>query len=226
MADNPKDLVDFVTWARIKVNYVVFLALFGQFLSWIRHYEGYFWEGDTPRKFIVKLVSIWLREDKTDVVDHLHLFVLLGTLFLSRRVHKFGYHLSIFFNFNFLCVGIFNWLALSRLIFLFQVLGLVVVASAFLHIYLHFGSNSPDGWGFPNSWPPPHNQGEEGPLILPDVLIDAIGFLSLHGAEHAIFLGNHFVFVFEEGVHPLLDLLAGRDIEQLRNLFRSVLRAP
>lgn len=206
MADNPKNLVDFVPWTRLEVNNVVFLALFGQFLSRIRDDEGYLREGNTPREFIVKLVSVWLWKDKTDVVDHLHLFVLLGSLLLSRRVHKFSDHLSIFFNFYFLCVGIFNWLALSGLIFLFEVLGLVVFASAFLHIDLHLGSNSPDGGSFPNSGPPPHNQGEEGPLILPDILVNSIRFLSLHGTKHAIFLSNHFVFVLEEGVHPLFDL--------------------
>jgi hypothetical protein len=108
-----------------------------QILAGTGHNERNFGELDATSELGIEFMGVGVWKDQSNVMEQLPFFGVTG-FFLLNWVHEFCNHLCIFFGFNFEGIGSFHRLTLGGFMLLFQVLGLVVVVSAFLHIETHF----------------------------------------------------------------------------------------
>lgn len=115
---------------------------------------------------------------------------------------------------------------MGRFVLFLQVFGLVVLVTTFLQINCHLVSDCSHCCRFACSWPTPYDQCKQLPLILPDILVYFTRFFLFEVIQEAIGLFADLVFVLEECIQPIFDLVASFDIKKLGRISGSVFAAP
>lgn len=103
---------------------------------------------------------------------------------------------------------------------------MVVVVTALLQVDAHLARNCPDCRRLPSSGSTSHNQCQQQPLVLADVLVCLAGRLFGEVVEEAIGFLADLVFVLKEGAEPVAYLVTGFGVEQLTGFIGRILATP